>query len=73
MSLDSSLKVGGGLKQHRNVLTRAERIVKLAEKDKFNDGDGNPLKLPKVGNRKLKAVNKKKAKGPDSGEEEAAT
>jgi small basic protein (TIGR04137 family) len=66
MSLDSSLKTGGGLQRHRNVLTRAERIAKLKDNDKF-DADAKkdireggkkitkPLHLPKVGNRKLKS------------------
>ncbi|MEM1099098.1 MAG: small basic protein [Planctomycetota bacterium] len=61
MSLDSSLKTGGGLQRHRNVLTRAERIAKLTDADKFDPkaADGKklnkPLHLPKVGNRKLKS------------------
>ncbi|MEM8783275.1 MAG: small basic protein [Planctomycetota bacterium] len=59
MSLDSSLKTGGGLQRHRNVLTRAERIAKLQDADKFEAGNdkklNKPLHLPKVGNRKLKS------------------
>lgn len=53
MSLDNSLKAGGGLKRHRNVLTRPERIELLAKKDAFDKKEGSPLGLPKVGNRKL--------------------
>ena len=59
MSLDSSLKAGGGMQRHRNVLTRTERIAKLAERGKFDDKDGKPLHLPKVGNRKIVAGKKK--------------
>lgn len=56
MSLDRSLKTSGGLSKHRNVLTRAERIARMADGGKFNMKTGTPLGLPKVGNRKIKAV-----------------
>jgi small basic protein (TIGR04137 family) len=60
MSLHRSLKSKpAGLNRHRNVLTRHERILMLAEKGTFNDGD-SPLGLLKVGSRKV--VTKKKAK-----------
>ena len=62
MSIDSSLKQGGGLQRHRNVLTRVERIAKLKDQDKFSD-DATALGLPKVSNRKL-VIAKKKKKGP---------
>jgi small basic protein (TIGR04137 family) len=58
MSLDRSLKTAGNLTRHRNVLNRAERIVKLAEKGKFDPAAGDPLHLPKVGNRKVAAGGK---------------
>jgi small basic protein (TIGR04137 family) len=51
MSLDRSLKVASGMGQHRNVLTRAERISKLTESGRFRQE--MPIHLPKVGNRKL--------------------
>ena len=39
MSLHSSLKTkSGALRQHRNVLTRAERIEQLSELERFNGG-----------------------------------
>ncbi len=63
MSLDSSLKSGGGLSRHRNVLTRAERVAKLAKTDGFDVDKDNPLGIRKVGNRKLvtgKTTKKKK-------------
>lgn len=67
MSLDRSLKTGGGLSKHRNVLTRAERITKLNERGKFNMETGNPLSLVKVGNRKLRAVKVDKKKDAVAG------
>ena len=65
MSLDASLKSGGGLTRHRNVLTRAERVAVLAEKGEFDmDGD-NPIGLRKVGNRKVVAGKSAKKKKTD--------
>ncbi|XAL99254.1 small basic protein [Phycisphaeraceae bacterium D3-23] len=62
MSLDSSLKIGGGLAGHRNVLTRAERVAKLKALGEFDmDGD-DPMGLRKVGNRKVTTGKKKKKK-----------
>jgi len=58
MSIDRSLKVGGGLSRHRNVLSRAERVQKLIDRGKFDSESGDPLGLPKVGNRPLKAKKK---------------
>jgi small basic protein (TIGR04137 family) len=51
MSLDSSLKSASSLVRHRNVLTRAERLTRLAEQDKWNESKP-VLGLPKVANRK---------------------
>ena len=48
MSLDRSLKTSGGLIKHRNVLSRAERIVKLTDQGKFDPEKDSPLHLPKV-------------------------
>ncbi|MHC4219301.1 MAG: small basic protein, partial [Planctomycetota bacterium] len=49
MSLHRSLKTKpGALNQHRNVLTRAERIAQLSEQDRFHPGDSCPLGLAKV-------------------------
>lgn len=62
MSLDNSLKTGSGLSRHRNVLTRAERIERLLERGKFDMEAGDPLGLPKVGNRKVAAGGKSKKK-----------
>ncbi len=60
MSLDRSLKTkAGALNQHRNVLTRAERIARLTEQQRFTTDADSPLGLVKVANRNV--VKKKKA------------
>lgn len=62
MTMHSSLKTkSGALSQHRNVLTRAERIGKLSGQERFKAGSQSPLGLVKVGNI-LVAAGKKKAK-----------
>lgn len=53
MSLDTSLKIAGGLAKHRNVLTRAERVERLAERGQFDLEKDSPLGLVKVGHRKV--------------------
>lgn len=65
MSIDRSLKTAGNLSRHRNVLTRDERIAKLAKAGKFKQEDGDPLGLPKVGNRKVVTGGKTKKKKDD--------
>jgi len=62
MSLDPSLKIGGGLIGHRNVLTRAERIAKLKSNGEFKEGESSALGLRKVGNRRVIAGGKNKKK-----------
>jgi small basic protein (TIGR04137 family) len=57
MSLDRSLKIKGALTRHRNVLTRAERIEKLKEEEKWTEGD-LLTGLPKVAHRKSHAGKK---------------
>lgn len=61
MSIDRSLKTSGNLARHRNVLTRAERIAKLKDLDRWEE-DRSPLGLPKVANRNLKVGKKAKKK-----------
>ena len=75
MSLDSSLKAASALTKHRNVLTRDERIAKLAETGKFDMEEDDPLGLVKVANRKVVTGSKsKKDKAAEEGAEgEAAT
>ena len=68
MSIDRSLKIKGALKRHRNVLTRAERIEKLEEEERWSEED-SLLGLPKVAHRKSHAGRKEKA----AAEKEAAT
>lgn len=64
MSIDRSLKTAGNLARHRNVLSRAERIEKLASRGKFDTAGDDPLGLPKVANRKVVTGGKSKKKGP---------
>lgn len=61
MSLDPSLKSASSLVRHRNVLTRGERLLRLADAGKWDDAKA-VLGIPKVGNRK--AALAKTAKGP---------
>jgi small basic protein (TIGR04137 family) len=68
MSLDSSLKINSAMVKHRNVLSRAERIERLRQKNKFDPSAGNPLGLQKVGNRKLITAKAAKKKGAAEGD-----
>lgn len=63
MTIDKSLKVRRGMVRSRSVLTRAERIAKLREQDRWQEGD-SPIGLPKVRVYKI-SVKKKKKKGKD--------
>lgn len=62
MTIHNSLKTkSGSLSQHRNVLTRAERITKLSSQERFTAAKNSPLGIIKVGNintttKKAKAV-----------------
>lgn len=61
MSLHRSLKTkSGALNQHRNVLTRAERITRLTTEERFNPSTHSALSLVKV--RSIKAAAGKKPK-----------
>ncbi len=68
MSIDRSLKLKDALVRHRNVLTRAERIEKLQDEEKWEDGR-SVLGLPKVSHRKVHA--KKVAKEKEAAVEGA--
>jgi small basic protein (TIGR04137 family) len=57
MSIDRSLRTHSSLTRHRNVLTRAERIQLLMERDW--DQSNGALGLPKIAHRKAKAGKKK--------------
>ena len=72
MSLDRSLKAGSSLAQHRNVLTRAERVARLTQNNEFDTATGRPLGLRKVANRKV-AAGKKAGKKEEKAAEGAAT
>src|SRR2546423_9614144 len=60
MSLDPSLKSASSLVRHRNVLTRAERLDKLAEQEKWNESK-SVFGLPKVAHRKAAVIKAEKA------------
>jgi small basic protein (TIGR04137 family) len=70
MSLHRSLKTKPvALNQHRNVLTRAERIARLTAQNRFDPDESSPLGLGKVTNRA--AAKKKKAVKQEDQEEKA--
>ncbi|MBX6315621.1 MAG: small basic protein [Isosphaeraceae bacterium] len=52
MSMDKSLKKGGGLVRARNVLTRAERLALLQEEERWAPEQG-VYNLPKTKYRRL--------------------
>ena len=61
MTIDKSLKVKAGMMRTRNVLTRAERLEKLKQADRWSEGD-SVLGMPKVRVQKLSLKKKKKVK-----------
>ena len=67
MTIDKSLKVRRGATGNRSVLSRAERLDRLKETDKWQEGMP-VLGLPKVRVRKLTMKKKKKkaAEGDDA-------
>jgi small basic protein (TIGR04137 family) len=71
MTIDKSLKVQRGSTSNRSVLTRAERLERLKETDRWQEGQ-SPLGLPKVRVRKL-TMKKKKKKAKEDEEGAAAT
>jgi small basic protein (TIGR04137 family) len=71
MTIDKSLKVRRGLIRSRSVLTRAERLAKLSEVDRWKEGD-RVLGLPKVRVAKLALRKKKKTKKEDEEADEKA-
>lgn len=70
MTMDKSLKVRLGLARARSVLTRAERIQRLKDADRWQD-DSSPLGLAKVRVFKLALKKKKKKKEEEEGAEGA--
>ena len=71
MTIDKTLKVARGLIRSRSVLTRGERLARLKEADRWQEGD-SPVGLPKVRVYKL-AVKKKKKKAEEGAEGAAAS
>ncbi len=61
MTIDKSLKIKRGANRNRSVLTRVERVNRLMELEKWQEGD-SPLGMPKVRVRKLQLKKKKKTK-----------
>ena len=60
MSMDRTLRARGGLAKTRSVLTRAERIARLVDEEKFDPETGRPFGLPKTKVRHSKAGTKSK-------------
>jgi small basic protein (TIGR04137 family) len=77
MSLHRSLKTKpAALNQHRNVLTRTERVQHLKDLGAFDPEEDSPLGLLKVANRKATTGKKTKKKEEEetaevAGEEKA--
>jgi len=71
MSIDRSLKIKGALTRHRNVLTRAERVEKLKEEERWSEGE-SVFGLAKVAHRKSHAGRKAKAALAKAAEVEGA-
>lgn len=69
MTMDKSLRVRAGLIRSRSVLTRAERIERLKNADRWSEGD-SPFGLDKV--RVYKMAIKKKKKKQEEDEEESS-
>jgi len=69
MTIDKSLKVQRGLMRSRSVLTRAERIAKLRDADRWKEGD-SVLGLPKVRVQRLALKRKKKTKKEEDADSE---
>ena len=61
MTMDRSLKVKAGAIRSRNVLTRAERVARLKELDKFDESN-SIVGMPKVRVQKVSLKKKKKVK-----------
>tara|TARA_R110002049_G_scaffold46487_1_gene135131 strand:- start:77399 stop:77614 length:216 start_codon:yes stop_codon:yes gene_type:complete len=64
MTMDRSLKVKAGAIKTRNVMTRAERVARLKELDRF-DEDSSIVGMPKVRVVKVSLKKKKKVKKAD--------
>jgi small basic protein (TIGR04137 family) len=70
MSIDKSLRRKDSLVRTRNVLKRAERILKLQDEERWKEGR-SPFALPKVKVVKIGKKSKKAAKEKEATEGEA--
>ena len=61
MTIDKSLKIKAGATKTRNVMTRAERLKKLIESERWSEGD-KVYGMPKVRVQKISLKKKKKVK-----------
>lgn len=68
MTLDKSLKVRAGAIKTRNVMTRAERIKRLQDLDKWGP-DSIVLGMAKVRVPKISLKKKKKVKKEEEGDD----
>jgi len=71
MTMDKSLRTRKGMVRARSVLSRAERLTRLQEAERWKPGD-SPLGIPKVRVYKLAMKKKKKAKAEEGAEGAAA-
>lgn len=71
MTIDRSLRIRRGSMGNRNVLTRIERLKKLVEMDRWEEGD-SVFGLAKVRVEKISMKRKKKSK-VEEGEEDVLT
>ncbi len=70
MTMDKSLRVRKGSSSVRGVLSRAERIAKLKEQERWTEGR-SPIGLPKVRVQKLSMKKKKVKEAPAEGDAKA--
>ena len=71
MTIDRSLRVRKGMLSNRNVLKRAERLEKLKETERWQEGD-SVFGLPKVRIEKVALKKRKKAKKVEEETEDVA-
>jgi small basic protein (TIGR04137 family) len=69
MSIDKSLRRKNSLQRARSVMTRSERIAKLMDEERWQEGR-SPFGLPKV--KVVKVVIKKAKKAKEEKAEEGA-
>ncbi len=71
MTIDRSLRVRKGMLSNRNVLKRSERLEKLKETERWQEGD-SVFGLPKVRIEKVALKKRKKAKKVEEETEDVA-